>query len=100
MRTPTPVSTPAGTTFERTLRVDRLQYWAGVQHAQNHATNPHPLAHPSYRLGVWHVREGIVPRVPLAKIHDGSGFIPEYDAPWPASKEAIQQRTTQPEVTA
>lgn len=62
--------------FEQACKKARREYWRGVAEEQLGIAQEHwRLLHPSYRVGVWHVRSGIVPRHPLSAIHHGWEFI-------------------------
>lgn len=67
-------------TFDAVQRAARRRYWTGVVEAQlgtpkSRASVPDA----SYRLGVYHVVEGVIPRVPIAAVHDGPQFREGHD---------------------
>lgn len=61
--------------FDATQRKARRRYWQGVRDAQRDEVRPWAGRFAAdYRLGVFHVTEGIIRRLPLTAVHDGPEF--------------------------
>lgn len=71
--------------FETTMRQGRLAYWRGVRDAQEGGVRL-PVGSvafvASYRLGVFHVQEGLIRRYELVQVHDGPEIAYAPEDPW------------------